>query len=345
MKALVLGGTGFIGMNLARALVSGGHDVTATRRVRGNTLFARKLGATLVRAELDDEQALTAAMRGRDVVFQCAGHYPRYSLDRARELLVARERVRCTLRAAERAGVSRYVLTSSVATVGPPRAGQRCSDERDRVERRTLGCVYHAVKSAIEDEVLAAGRRGLDVVLVCPTAVFGELDVKAGTGFVIVALGRRKLPLYVEGKTNLVDADDLARALILAAERGRAGERYIIGGHNLQVSALLRQIAAILRVPFRSVRVPGPLAGWAATWAEQRALAGRAGQRPFLSRELVDVVRFGRWVDTSKARRELGIADATPLETTLQKACSWYRRHRYLPPERGVPLTGVPVAP
>ena len=245
--------------------------------------------------------------------------------------------MRRTLDAARRAGVARYVLTSSVATVGPPAAGRELSDERDPVEPRSLGSVYHAVKAAIENEALAAHRAGLDVVVLCPTAIFGELDVKAGTGFLIVALGNGALPFYVEGDTNVIDADDLAHAHILAAEHGRSGERYIVGGHNLRTSELIEHIAETLGVPAESQRLPAKVASLVATLSEMRARALSDGHRPLLSRELVDVVRFGRHVSTDKAKSELGLPQPTPLSTTLDKACNWYVRHRYVRPRQGDP--------
>lgn len=334
MKACVVGGTGFVGMNLIRALVQGGHDVVGTRRVHANTLFARKLGAPLLHAELDDEEALERAMCGRDVVFMCAGHYPRFSLRREVEVELARARVQNTLRAARRAGVRRYVLTSSVATIGPPDFGREHSIETDLVDPRAAECVYHAVKIAIEQEAQAACEQGLDVVTLCPSGIFGELDVKAGTGFLIVALGNGALPFYVESKINVVDADYLAKAHILAAERGRTGERYIVGSHNLFVSELLERIAQSFGMPLRSRRLPIPLAGVLSTLSEFRVRSENKGKRPFLPREFVDMARFGQWVDSSKARSELGLEEPEGLKATLTKACDWYLRHNYVPRAR-----------
>jgi len=328
MRAVVVGGTGFVGMNVSRALARAGHDVIATRKEHTNTLFARKLGVPLVRADLDDRDSLVTAMRGRDVVFMCAGHYPRFSLDASREVDLARGRVDRALDAARRAGVRRFVLTSSVATVGPPRDGER-SDERDPIDPHALSSVYHRVKLAIEEEALAAD--DLDVVVLLPTAIVGELDVKAGTGFLIVALANGALPFFVDGRINVVDADDVALAHVHAATRGRPGERYIVAGHDLTVEELLERVADTLGIDARSTAIPAWLASSIATFSELRCAVAKDGGRPMLSRELVDVVRFGQWVKSDKARVELALEPPTPLGKTLEKACSWYRRHRYVP--------------
>lgn len=330
MKALVLGGTGFIGMNVVRALVLQGHDVMAVRRARSNTLFARKLGARLVTADLSDVDSLVEVMRGREVVFNCAGHYPRYSLDADSEVQHAQAMAQNTVRAALRAGVQRYVLTSSVATVGAPAPGRQLADERDPLDARALSSVYFACKHAIERVVLGASREGLDAVVLCPTGVMGELDVKAGTGFVIVALGNGLLPFYVEGRTNVVDADDLGLAHIAAAERGKSATRYIIGGHNTTVREMLELISEELGVPFTSWPLPLWFARVASTLSEMRCAALGGRNRPFIAREFVDMVRFGQWVDCSRAEHDLALGPATPLEHTIRKACAWYARHRYV---------------
>ena len=332
MKALVLGGNGFIGMNVVRALVQTGHEVTATRRERSNTLFARKLGAKLVQADLDQDPDLPRLLEGYDVVFDCASHYPRYSLDLAAEVAMARRRARRIAMAARQGGVGRYVLTSSVATVGSPRAGRTLSTEEDAADPRARRSVYHAVKLAVEEEVLEAAVRGLPAVVLCPTGVVGELDVKAGTGFVMVALAHGRLRFYVEGRTNIVDADQLAAAHLAAAERGQVGERYIVAGHNTTIGEFLRVIAEHLGVKPPIRRVPVWLAGPIATLDERRCRARPGRSRRFLAREFVDIVRFGVWVDGAKATETLGLQSPLPLFETVRKACRWYERHRYWKP-------------
>ena len=325
----MLGGTGFVGMNVARTLVRRGHEVSITRRLRANTLFARKIGAELVVADLDNVDSLVDAMRGKSVVFHCAGYYPRYSLEYDEQVALARKSTVAVLTAARKALVDRLVLTSSVATVGPPSGGTPLSSESDPMSRVARETVYFAVKEAIEDEVLSA--RDLDVVVACPTGIVGELDVKAGTGFVFVALSRGLLSCYVNGKMNIVDADQMAEGHLALALRGRSFERYILGGHNVTTKGFLSAVCDELGIRFRSCRMPLALAEILSTFDEIRCSLRRKGERPFLPREFVDMVRHGQWVDTRKATAELGLSPPVPLHLTIRKACAWYRRYRYIP--------------
>ncbi|MCL2822946.1 MAG: NAD-dependent epimerase/dehydratase family protein [Polyangiaceae bacterium] len=328
MRALVVGGTGFVGMNVARALVRHGHDVAITRRVRANTLFARKLGAKLVVAELDDVDSLEGAMRGRDVVFHCAGYYPRYSVNPDEQVAIARRATANVLNAAERAGVQRLVLTSSVATIGSPTGGRVLSNEGDRMSESARSSVYFLVKDVIEQDVLSV--KGVDTVVACPAGIVGELDVKAGTGFVFLALSRGMMPLYVDGKANIVDADDMADGHVAVALRGKGGQRYILGGHNTTVREFLVGVSEELGVQFRSCRIPLAVAGPLATFDEMRCVMRGKGERPFMAREFVDMVRYGQWFDASKAAADLDFLATTPMHLTIRKACAWYRRFRYI---------------
>jgi dihydroflavonol-4-reductase len=330
VKALVVGGTGFVGMNVVRALVAAGHDVVATRRTHTNTLFARKLGARLVVAELDDEASLRAAMEGRPIVFMCAGHYPRFSLRHGAEVRAASDRATACFRAALHAGVERVVLTSSVATIGPPASPRSLSTEEDPMDPRARTSAYYASKWAIEQAAVRAGSEGLDIVTLCPTGVVGELDVKAGTGFLLVGIGSGKLRFYVDGHTNIVDADTVASAHLAAAGSGRTGARYIVGGHNVTFADLLALAAEELSVPLSARRLPAWVAAPLSTFDEWRSARRVPRGRPVLPREFVDMARFGRWVDTSAATRDLALPPPPPLRDTLRKAIAWYVRHGYI---------------
>lgn len=260
----------------------------------------------------------------------CAGHYPRWSLDPDADVALARAQVRNSIEAARKSGIDRYVLTSSIATVGPAREGRLLSNETDPISPRALDGAYHSVKFAIEQEVLAAGATGLDCVVVNPTGLIGELDVKAGTGFIIVAVGHGKLPFYVDGRTNIVDADEMAQAHIAAAERGRNGQRYIAGGHNTTIRHFMECIADQLGVPLHSWRIPLWVAGVGALLDEMRCVGAPGTTRLFLAREFVDIVRHGHWVDRTRSASELGLPEPAPLCSTIRKACQWYERHGYL---------------
>ena len=136
----------------------------------------------------------------------------------------------------------------------------------------------------------------------------------------------------MDGRTNVVDADQMAEAHVAAAERGRTGQRYLLAGENTTVGELLEIIAAELGVHLSAQRLPAWLAGPLATIDEQRCAAEPGRARSFLAREFVDIVHFGLWVDSGKAREELGIPAPIPLFETIRKACTWYERHRYLKP-------------
>lgn len=329
MKPIVIGGTGFVGMNLVRLLVRQGYEVTATRRVRANTLIARKLGAKLVRAELDDVDSLIEAMRGCDVVFHCAGYYPRYSLDIQSQVDRALGATDNVLQAMRRSGAQRLVFTSSVATVGPSRTGKPLSDEDDPMDRRAEKSVYYRIKQVMEKRVMDA--TDIDRVVLCPSGIIGELDVKVGTGFGIVALAHGKLPYYVQGKTSVVDADDVAQAHLAAALRGKTAERYIVTGANVTMKAFLQAICDELGVRFFSWPIPLWLAAPLATVEEYRCSVVGKGERPFIPREFVDLVRYGQWYDSTKATTQLGLSEPTTLQAMIAKACAWFKRFHYIP--------------
>lgn len=326
MRALVVGGTGFIGLNLVDALQREGHDVVAGRRASSNTIFARRLGVPLVSCDLADLEGLSRSMDGRDTVFFAAGHYPRYSVDTAQQVDDAVRALRTALEAARAAGVGRFVYTGSVVTIGAPTPGA-LGRETDGTSVAPPGSTYFEVKLALEAEALAA--RDIDVVVTCPTGCLGPYDHKVGTGSFVVGMATQGFDHWVDGNVNIVDVRDVARGHLLAAQAGRPGQRYILGGHNLTVGELIDRIASRFGLP----RAPGPLderdALAFALEEEARCLPRR--ERPRLTREMVDVVTHGQFVDSSRAMTELGFV-ARPLDETLDASFDWYRRNGYIAP-------------
>ncbi len=325
-RALVIGGTGFIGLNLVDALLERGIGVRVTRRRRSITVFVQKRPVELVDASLDEPVALRKAMAGCDVVFLTAGHYPRYSLDLETSVTEGTRGVKNACRAAIDAGVPRLVYTSSIAALGPAPAG-RAADERDVPASMPTDSVYRAVKWAMEREIDGAVAEGLDAVTLLPGGCVGPWDVRAGTGGFLVGLVQGLIPWWIEGLVHVVDVGDVARVHIAAAERGDRGSRYCLSGHTIGVGELFRTIVERYGGRMPAERL-GPEAARARADAEEREAAPRRQRVPF-PRETVDVVACGQPVSSALAGRTLGFSP-TRLSDALDRAYQWFVQYRYL---------------
>lgn len=325
-RPLVVGGTGFIGLNIAQALQERGLDVRITRRPSSITFAPRKLKLPMVEASLEDEESLYRAMAESDVVFLAAAHYPRWSVNRAQQVEYGVSGVRRTLSAARRAKVRRLVYTSSVTTIGPAPAGRAANE--DDVWAAEPDSLYFALKLAMEREVLRAAEEGLPAVVVCPSGCLGRYDVKAGTGFFLVALARGKLPYVVDGLLDMVGVEDVAQAHLGAAARGRVGSRYIAAANAVGARELLTLAARKLgaELPQREMALREALA-LNFEQEERCAAAGRGA--PDIPVEFLDMIRYGQRFDARRAREELGFAPAG-LEEVLDRACAWFEKSGYL---------------
>lgn len=333
-RAVVVGGTGFIGMNLVDELLARGVEVTVTRRPRGLTAFLGGRAVRLVDASLDAPATLAPAFEGADAVFLAAGHYPRYSCDREATLALGVQQVEAACEAAVRAGVPRLVYTSSIATLGPAPAG-RPADERDALAEPPPDSVYRAVKHAMERTVDRWAARGLHAVTLLPGGCIGPWDVRLGTGWFLVGAVRGAIPWIVDGLVHLVDVGDVARAHVEAAARAPAGSRYALAGHGLRVTELLDRVVRRYGGRRPALELDGDAARARAD-AEERAAASDRRRVP-VPREMVDIVTSGQPVSSDRARRELGF-EPRPLEESLDRAHAWFVRFGYLdPPERRPP--------
>lgn len=326
MRALVIGGSGFIGLNLVDALLARGDEVRVTRRRQTITLLLRKRPVELVDASLDEPEKLRRAMDGCDVVFLAGAYYPRYSIDLEASLAVGLSGVRNACDAALAANVPRFVYTSTIATLGAAPPG-RIADERDVPDAMPEGSVYRAVKWAMEREVDAARARGLPAVTLLPGGCIGPWDLRLGTGSFVVGVVRAALPWAVDGCVNLVDVGDVARAHV-AAVAPTPLARYCLGGHDVRVPWLLSHIAS--RYGGAAPRLLlTPDDARARADADERAAAPRR-QRVPIPRELVDMAVTGQPVSCDRARADLGVA-LTPLDRALDRAHEWFVRYRFLP--------------
>lgn len=329
MRALVIGGTGFIGLHVVDALLARGAEVKVTRRKQSVTVLVRKRPVTLVDASLDDADKLARAMDGVDTVFLAGAYYPRYSLDLEASLAIGVRGVKNACDAALAAGVRRLVYTSTIATLARAPHG-RDADERDIPDAMPEGSVYRAVKWAMEREVAAARARGLDAITLLPGGCIGPGDLRVGTGAILVGVARGLLTWWVDGLTNLADVEAVARAHVAAAEDA-SHDRYCLGGHNVRVESLLRIVAQRYGGVMPVFELT-PDEARARSLADERA-AARTRDRVPIPRELVDMATTGQRVSSARAARELGFLPP-PLEESLDRAHQFFVRYGAIPRTR-----------
>lgn len=326
MNALVLGAAGFLGINLVDALRAAGVEPRCGRRKRTNVLPLRSRKAHLVHADLDDPTSLAEAMAGCDVVFHCAGHYPRHSLDRAGAFATGLGQLHRVLDVAAESGVRRLIYVSSTASVAPnPDGGP--SDERHVHPAMPGFGVYHDLKWAMEAVALAETR--LEVLVACPAACIGPWDLRVGTSALLVALARGMNPPHPNGIVSIVDTRDVARALVAMARHPAPPRRILLSGGSHDFQGLLERLAARY-----GVAPPSPPLSDAAALAFadlEEGRAAREGGRAGLSREIADLIVHGLPLSAALAETALGMA-WTPLSDTLDAFDDWGRRMRMLPP-------------
>jgi dihydroflavonol-4-reductase len=329
MKTLVTGGTGFVGANVVRLLLQRGIEVRALVRPRSDTRNLDSLDVELVAGDLRDRVSLEAALEGCDAVYHVAAMYALWTSD-PRQIYDSNVTGTVNLlEAAGMAGVRRIVYTSSVATIGLPKDGTPGTEEV-ALQPEELVSDYKRSKYLAEQEVLKYAQRGLPVVIVNPSFPVGAWDVKpTPSGQIIVNFLRGKIPAYVNTGLNVVDVEDVALGHLLAAEKGRIGERYILGHANLTLPAMFQLLQQVSGVRAPSIRIPYGLAYLSACVSELVANTV-THTPPFVTLAGVKLSRKRMFFDASKAVRELGFPQTSAIEA-LRKAVEWFRRHGYAP--------------
>ena len=327
MRAFVTGATGFLGSHVARVLCEQGASLRLLVRATSNLRNLQGLRADTVTGDLRDPASLQKAMAGCDTVFHVAADYRLWVRDPQQMYRSIVEGTGALLEAARKNSVRRVVYTSSVATIGFTTNGQT-ADEDSPVSLADMIGHYKRSKFMAEQVALEAGRSGMEVVTVNPTTPVGEQDVKpTPTGRIVVDFLKRKFPAYVETGLNLVDVRECARGHVAAFEKGRSGERYILGGENLTLKQILDKLAQITGLPSPKVKLPYIFAF--ATGVIDEAITGRMLKKE--PRATVDTVRMGRkkmFASSAKAERELGWK-IVAVDDALRRAVEWFRSNGY----------------
>jgi dihydroflavonol-4-reductase len=331
LKAFVTGATGFLGSHVARVLAERGADLRLLVRPTSDLRNIADLNAERVEGDLRDAASIEKALSDCEVVFHVAADYRLWVRDPNEMYRSNVEGTRCLLEAARKQGVRRIVYTSSVATMGFGSGSNNggVADEESPVSLADMIGHYKRSKFMAEQVAIEAAQSGVDVVIVNPTTPIGERDIKpTPTGRIVVDFLKRKFPAYVETGLNLVDATECARGHIQALEKGRSGERYILGGENLTLKQILDRLAAITGLPSPTVKVPHFVALSGAVFYEM--VMGRLlGREP---RATIDEVRMSRkmmFVSSAKAERELGWR-VIPVDAALRRSVEWFRANGYV---------------
>ena len=329
MKVFLTGATGFVGSHVARELVARGASLRVLVRKTSRLENLEGLAAETVSGDLLKPESLRPGISGCDAVMHVAADYRLWVRDPKAMYAANVDGTRELLRIARECGVRRTVYTSSVATMGFKQDGTIVNEDTP-VSLYDMVGHYKRSKFLAEQEAIRAAQLGQQVIILNPTTPIGANDVKpTPTGRIIVDFLNRKFPAYMDTGLNLVDVSEVARTHGDALQKGRPGERYILGGENLTLKQILDKMSAITGLPSPTMRVPHEVALVFAFFDEW--ITGRLrGKEP---RATVEAVRMGRkkmYASSAKAERDLGFR-VVPVYQALRAAIEWFRAHGYAP--------------
>lgn len=315
-KTLLTGGTGFIGSHIARRLLERGDDLRLTLRSRSRLDNLDGLEYEGVTCDLLDRRAVRRALKGVERVFHSAELASLGRQDAARMFEVNVGATRLLLEECLRAGVERVVYTSSVAAIGPAPAGVT-TDETQVFTAGHLDIPYVNAKHEAEVEALRLAAQGLPVVCVNPSWVFGSGDVYGHSTAIVRRFLLGEIPLYVNGAINIVDVEDVAAGHVLADERGKVGERYVLGNRNYTLDRLFADLARLSGVEGPALKLPVPVAMRFA-----QAMEATVDHPPLTVLEVKSAAQWWTYKN-GKAKRELGWT-TSPHEDTMEATVAWW---------------------
>ena len=326
MRAFVTGGSGFLGANLVRLLLQQGYRVRVLVRPTSCLDNLKSLEVEIVEGNLNDAD-LSQKIKDCQVLFHVAAHYSLWQKDKQALYLNNVLGTRNILAAASQARIERIVYTSSVAAIGVGKNGKAVNETHQSPVEKLIGD-YKKSKYWAEQEAVKAVKLGQDIVIVNPSTPIGAWDIKpTPTGDIIVRFLQRKMPFYLNTGLNLIDVRDVAWGHLLALEKGKTGDRYILGNCNLTLKALLDKLAAITNIPAPTKTIPYPIP-YTAAWIDEKILT-LFGKQPSVPLDGVRMARQKMYYDATKAKEELGLPQS-PIEPALERAIAWFQNKSIL---------------
>ncbi|MCC6500694.1 MAG: NAD-dependent epimerase/dehydratase family protein [Anaerolineales bacterium] len=320
MKILVTGATGLLGYHLCRNLVERGHRVTALWRASSNASILNGIKVDRALGDVTDSASMEAAARGQAVVIHAAAHLAYWSKERDVQNRVNIEGTRNVVAACQRAGVQRLIFVSSIAAVGFPARGQPPADESFPFNLGHGKLNYAITKKRGEEIVLNGCKSGLDAVIVNPATLFGELGEHYRGSEWVEKIRNRRLASYYSGGRNLVHVEDVVNGMVSALERGKTGERYILGGENLTYKEVARKAAERLGKKILLIPVPPAVTGILSSLDPLFSVAGR---RPPVTREVHFTASQFQYFTSAKAEQALGYT-FRPYSEIIEDILNWH---------------------
>ncbi|HEX4173441.1 MAG TPA: hopanoid-associated sugar epimerase [Acetobacteraceae bacterium] len=325
---LLTGATGFVGSAVARVLAARGHRLRLLIRPTSDRRNLAGIDAELALGDLTDAASLASAVAGCRYVFHVAADYRFWVPDPDAMLRANVEGTLALMRTAQSAGVERIVYCSSVAALGRPHDGSLADEDTPTDEADFIG-TYKRSKFLAERAVMDLVRQqALPAVVVNPAAPVGPRDIKpTPTGKMIRDAAAGRVPAYIDTGLNIVHVDDVAEGHALALERGRIGERYVLGGENLLLKDLLALVAEVVGRRPPTIELPEALV-WPAAWLME-GFARMTGIPPMMTRDHIKMARHRMFYSSDKAKRELGYTPR-PVRAAIEDAVAWFRANGML---------------
>ena len=328
MTTLVTGATGFLGSALARELLKDGRTLKLLVRKNSDTRNIDDLDCEVAYGDLQDRDSLKSALTGCQTLYHTAAYYSLWSQDKKLIYDINVQGTRNILESALEMGIEKVVYTSTVGCIGLSEDGSP-ANENQPMNTATLCNDYKLSKYEAEQVAHELFGRGLPVVIVNPSTPVGPRDIKpTPTGKIILDFLNRKMPAYIDTGLNLIDVADCARGHILAEEKGRLGERYILGNKNMSLKEILLALETLTGLKAPRIKMPywvAYAAGLACEWASDNI----THQPPSVPLAGVKMAKYFMYFDPSKAIRELGLPQ-NPVENALGQAVRWFKENPVL---------------